>query len=381
MGNEDYYSILGVSKNASAEEIKKAYRKLAIKYHPDKNPGNKEYEEKFKEATSAYDVLKDPQKKATYDRYGHEQYRQQSSSSSYGGGGTSSGFGFDFSDIFEEMFGGAFGQGTRGKTAASQKQPGSDIRYNLELSLEQAFSGEKINLKFTTLVICDKCHGNGSEMGSKPTACPTCGGRGSVRYQQGFMTIEQTCSTCNGEGSINSNPCKKCTGSGRVKGEKNLEVVIPAGVDNDSRVRIAGEGEAGFKGASPGDLYVFVSVKHHKIFRRSGSDIYITVPVSIGKAALGGEISVPSIDGVLQTVKIPSGTQTGHQFRIRNKGMSVIQSKNKGDMIVEVSVETPVSLSKKQKELLEEFESAHDEKSNTPETFSFLKKIKEFLGK
>ncbi len=377
MAGQDYYSILGVSKNATDDEIKKAYRKLAIKYHPDKNPGNKEAEDKFKEATAAYEVLKDPNKRAAYDRLGHNAYSQNSSSGGFNPGGFDFSGGFSsFSDIFEEMFGGAMG----GARARPQQQPGSDIRYNLTISLEEVFAGIKTNVRFTTFTVCDRCHGTGSENNSKPNVCPTCGGRGSVRYQQGFMTIEKTCATCGGTGSILSDPCHKCSGSGRVKGEKNLEVSIPAGVDSGSRIRLAGEGEAGFKGAPSGDLYIFINVKQHELFRRSDSDIYITVPISAVTATLGGEIEVPSIDKSIQKIKIPHGTQTGHQFRVRSKGMSKLRSNSRGDMIVEVVVETPTSLSKEQKELLQKFATEKDEKANNPQTYSFSQKVKKFVG-
>lgn len=380
MAERDYYSILGISKNATEDEIKKAYRKLAVKYHPDKNPGNKEAEEKFREATSAYEVLKDQNKRAAYDRYGKEgdSYSQNS------GGFRSNGFDFSegfssFSDIFEEMFGGAAMRG-RGGTSSHQ-QPGSDIRYNLDMSLEEAFGGIKTNLKFTTFIKCDRCHGNGSEENSKPAVCPTCSGRGSVRYQQGFMTIERTCTTCGGSGSILANPCKKCSGSGRIKGEKNLEINIPAGVETGSKVRIPGEGEAGFKGAPSGDLYVFINIKNHNIFKRLDSDLYVNVPINICIATLGGEIEVPSMDGTVQKIKIPHGTQTGHQFRIRGKGMPILRSNNSGDIIVEIFVETPISLSRKQKDLLKEFLEDKEEKTNNPKTFDFMKKIKDFLNR
>lgn len=380
MNKRDFYEVLGVARNASQDEIKKAYRKLAVKHHPDKNPGDKEAEEKFKEATAAYEILKDEQKRAAYDRYGNEAFN-----GGFGGDhrqgfsgfdGFESGFS-DFSSIFEEMFGGGFNSSQRRGAAV---HPGSDIRYNIEISLEEAFRGVKTSVRFSTLVKCDSCNGTGSEGSSKPTPCPTCGGRGSVRFQQGFITIEKTCQTCGGTGTIISNPCKKCYGSGRVKGEKNLEISVPAGIDTGSKIRIQGEGEAGFKGAPNGDLYIFVSVKPHKVFIRKGNDIYCSVPISMVTAALGGEIEVPSIDGEINKVKIPHGTQSGHQFRLKSKGMPEIRyASRRGDMIVEISVETPVSLSKRQKEILEEFEKEKNDEKNSPKVSEFLKKIKDLF--
>ena len=377
MEQKDYYSILGIDKNATADEIKKAYRKLALKYHPDKNQGDKASEEKFKEISEAYDILKDDQKRAAYDRYG-------SSAFSGGGGGGHGGFDFsenfaNFSDIFEEMFGGAF-SGGRSRGGRSSAQPGSDIRYDMSISLEEAYHGVRSNIKFTTLIRCSHCSGTGSEGQTKPSPCPACGGRGSVRYQQGFITIEKTCPTCGGAGSILSDPCKKCSGSGRIKGEKNLEINIPAGVDTGSKIRISGEGEAGFKGGQSGDLYIFVNVLNHKIFTRKGNDLYCEATISMIKAALGGEIEVPALDGEVCQIKVPQGTQSSCQFRVKGKGMPVLKSSKRGDMIVEVIVETPVSLSKKQKEILEEFANDRDEKTNSPKSFEFFRKIKEWIS-
>jgi molecular chaperone DnaJ len=378
MEQKDYYATLGVSKNASPDDIKKAYRKMAVKYHPDKNRGNKEAEEKFKEINEAYDILKDDQKRAAYDRYGSEQFQ--------GGGGAGSG-GFDFtsgfssfSEIFEEMLGGGFGGGGRSKGAGKQQShPGSDIRYDISISLEEAYRGTKSNVRFSTLVMCEACSGTGSEGNKKPSPCPTCGGRGSVRYQQGFVIFEKTCHTCLGAGTILSDPCKRCQGSGRVKGEKNLEVNIPAGVATGNKIKISGEGEAGFKGAQPGDLYVFINVLSHKIFRRDNNNLSCKVPISMMTATLGGEIHVPDLDGNSSTIKIPSGTQSGTEFVIRGKGMPILNSSRKGDMTIEVSVETPTSLSKRQKELLEEFANEKDEKANNPKTSDFFRKLKEWL--
>ncbi len=376
MAQKDYYSILGVAKTATPEEIKKAYRKLAVKYHPDKNQGEKASEEKFKEINEAYDILKDDQKRAAYDRYGSDY-------ASSGGGGGSHGFGgFDFSDnfssfsdIFEEMFGGG-----RSNEPRSQAQHGSDIRYDMTISLEDAYHGYKSNIRFATLIVCPVCHGTGSEGNKKPAPCPTCGGRGSVRYQQGFITIEKTCHTCGGAGSILSDPCKKCSGSGRIKGEKNLEVNIPAGVETGSKIRLNGEGEAGFKGGQTGDLYIFINVLPHKIFTRKENDLHCTATISMAKAALGGEIEIPDLDGNLFEIKIPHGTQSNCQFRVKSKGMPILRSSKRGDIIVEVMVETPVSLSKRQKELLEEFINEKDEKTNSPKSSEFFKKLKDWIS-
>lgn len=376
---KDYYAILGVSKGASQDEIKKAYRKLAIQYHPDKNPGNKQAEEKFKEINEAYDVLKDEQKRAAYDRYGSDAFQ----GGGFGGqqGGFDGGFNFTsgfsgFSDIFEDIVGGFTGT----RHARPQAQPGSDIRYDVSISLEEAFKGTKVNVKFTTFVKCDACGGTGSEGNKRPMACPTCKGMGSMRYNQGFVTIERTCTTCGGTGNVLSDPCKRCTGSGRIKGEKDLAVTIPAGIMAGNRVRISGEGEAGFKGAESGDLYVFVNVLPHKIFVRRDNDLYCKVPLSMVKASLGCEIEVPDLAGNISKIKISHGTQSGAQFRIKGHGMPFINSSRCGDLIVEAVVETPVSLSKRQKELLEEFAKEEDEKTNNPQSFEFFKKIKDLFS-
>lgn len=376
--SKDYYSILGVNRNATQDEIKKAYRKLAVQYHPDKNPGNKQAEEKFKEINEAYDVLKDEQKKAAYDHYGSDAFQN-----GFGGqSGFSGGFDFrnnfsGFSDIFEDIFTGFTGGGHANRP---QSQPGSDIRYDISISLEDAYHGKKTNIKFTTLVKCDACNGTGSEGHKSPSPCPTCGGRGNVRYNQGFITIERPCSTCGGSGSILSDPCKKCSGSGRIKGEKNLEITIPAGVSTGSKIRIIGEGEAGFKGAPAGNLYIFINVLSHKIFTRNENDLICKVPISMVKATLGGEIEVPDLDGINCNIKIPHGTQSGAQFRLKGKGMPIINSSRKGDIIVEVIVETPVSLSAKQKEILEQFANEKDEKTNSPNSFEFFKKLKNLFS-
>lgn len=376
---KDFYEILGVKQDASDDEIKKSYRKLAMKYHPDKNPGDKKAEEKFREATEAYEVLMDSQKRAAYDRYGHSAFQQQQQQG--GGDGGFHGFGGSFADIIDEMFGGAF---NGGGASAQANQAGADVRYNLDITLEEAYRGKTANIKFTTLVSCTSCKGSGGEAGSKPTNCTACYGRGKTRYQQGFFTIERACATCGGSGQIISKPCRPCNGSGRSRKEKNLEVKIPAGVDEGTRIRVTHEGEAGMRGAPNGDLYVFLNIKHHKLFKRQGADILCKVPIQMVDAAIGGEIEVPTIDGGKSNVKIPAGTQGGQQFRLKGKGMSVLRSTGRGDMIIEAKVETPVSLSKRQKELLEEFAQLSKEEKNSPESQGFFAKVKDFfedLGK
>ncbi|MDR1475754.1 MAG: molecular chaperone DnaJ [Holosporales bacterium] len=377
MTHKDYYSVLGVSRNSSQDELKKAYRKLAIKYHPDKNQGDKSAEEKFKEINEAYDVLRDEQKRAAYDRYGTNPGPGGNS-----GSGFSENFDFaegfsNFGEIFEEMFGGAFGRRDSGNNRA---QPGSDIRYDLSISLEDAYRGRKTTLRFSTLVRCPSCGGNGSEGNNKPAPCPACGGRGSVRYNQSFITIEKTCQTCGGSGSILSDPCKKCSGSGRIKGDKNLEINIPPGIMSGGQIRITGEGEAGFKGAPAGNLYVFVTVNSHKVLVRRDHDLYCSVPISFTTAALGGEIRVPDLDGSDNVVKISAGTQTGAKFKIKGKGMPILNSSRRGDFFVEVVLETPVSLSKRQKEILEKFDGEKDEQTNHPKSSEFWKKLKDWIG-
>lgn len=377
---EDYYTILGVAKGASEDELKKAHRKLAMQYHPDKNQGNPEAEKKFKAVQEAYDILKDPQKRAAYDRFGHSAF----SGGMGGGGGAGPGFsGFNagsFSDIFEDLFseftGGRRGGG--GAQAQSSAARGSDLRYNLDIELEDAFRGKNKTIKVTTSASCDSCNGSGAEKGSAPETCSTCNGRGAVRAQQGFFTVERTCGTCQGTGKTIKSPCKTCAGSGRTRREKTLNVSIPAGVEEGTRIRLAGEGEAGFRGGPAGDLYIFLSIKPHRIFKRDGANVYCSVPLKLSTASLGGHIEVPTIDGGRVKVTIPEGTQTGHQFRLKGKGMSVLRSQSRGDMYIEVAVETPVNLSKKQKDLLKEFEMANGGKSTSPESESFFSKVKDF---
>lgn len=375
MTKRDYYDILGVAKGATQDEMKKAYRKMAMKYHPDRNPNNKEAEAKFKELNEAYEILKDDDKRAAYDRFGHGAF-ENGGASAGGGAGGFHGFsgGKGFSDIFEEVFGDFMGgQGGSGKA----QQRGSDLRYNLTLTLEEAFLGAQKKVSLKVPKKCEGCKGSGSEKGSSAVMCTTCQGRGAVRFQQGFFMVERTCSTCQGVGRVIKNPCTKCSGQGRVVGEKTLSVSIPAGIDDGARIRLTGEGEAGMHGATSGDLYVFVTVKPHSFFTREGSILHSHVPLPMTTAALGGSIEVPIIEGGKTRVTIPEGTQSGAQFRLKGKGMSVLRKSTRGDLYIYVDVETPVGLSKRQRELLEEF-SKMQEAKNSPLTEKFLDKLKGF---
>ncbi len=379
--SKDFYKTLGVDKSAGADEIKKSYRKLAMKYHPDQNKDNAEAEEKFKEINEAYDILKDEQKRAAYDQYGSAAF--DGSMGGHPGGGMGGGFGGAgaFSDIFEDMFGdfmGGGGQGRRGNGPAR----GSDLQYTMDLSLEEAYKGKEAKIKIPVNDNCDACNGTGAENGAAPQACGTCNGAGRVRQQQGFFTIERTCPSCHGEGAIIKNPCKKCGGAGRVQKSKTLKVKIPAGVETGRRIRLTGEGEAGVRGGPRGDLYVMINVKPHKLFQRDSNNLYCRVPITITRAALGGEIEVPTIEGTRASVKVPAGTQTGQQFRLRGKGMSMLRSESRGDMYIEIFVETPVNLNKKQQDLLRDLDNSMGDGKNankhSPESSGFFKKIREF---
>jgi molecular chaperone DnaJ len=371
MAKQDFYELLGVSKGAVAEDLKKAYRKLAMQWHPDRNPGDKAAEQKFKDINEAYDVLKDDQKRAAYDRYGHAAFEN-----GRGAGPGDFGFAAGFADIFDEMFGDFMG-GRRGQQSATR---GNDLRYNMEITLEEAFKGKQASVRVPTLIACESCTGSGAEAGSKPVTCPTCHGHGRVRAQQGFFTIERTCPSCHGGGRVIENPCRVCSGQGRVRREKTLAVSIPAGVEDGNRIRLAGEGEAGVRGGAAGDLYIFLSVRPHRFFQRDGANIQCRVPIDMATAALGGIIEVPAIDGTRAKLTIPAGAQTGRQFRLKGKGMSVLRSPSRGDMYIEVTVETPVNLTKRQQELLREFAEAGDGKRATsPEAEGFFSRVKEFF--
>lgn len=373
MSKRDYYELLGLSKSASADEIKKAYRAKAKELHPDRNADNPNAEAQFKEVNEAYDVLKDADKKAAYDRFGHAAFE-----GGMGGGGRPGGqgdFTSAFSDVFDDLFGDFMGGGRRsgGRNRATR---GSDLRYNLRVSLEEAYKGLQKSIKVPTSVQCGSCNGTGAESGSEPTTCPTCSGMGKVRATQGFFTVERTCPTCSGLGQMIKNPCRSCSGAGRVEKDRSLSVNVPAGVETGTRIRLSGEGEAGMRGGPAGDLYIFIEVEEHKIFNRDGLNLFCRVPVSMSSAALGGDIEVPTIDGGRSRVKIPQGSQSGRQMRLRGKGMPAIKSSHSGDMFIELAVETPVNLTSRQKELLREFEKLSED--NNPESTSFFSSVKSF---
>ena len=378
MAKRDFYEVLGVNRSASEQELKSAFRKLAKKYHPDANPGDMDAEKHFKEVNEAYDTLKDPQKRAAYDQFGHAAFE-----GGFGPGGPSggSGFGSDFassmSDIFDDLFGEFMGGRQRGGARRGSSERGSDLRYNMEITLEEAFKGKTAQIKVPTSVTCETCSGSGAKPGTAPKTCTMCGGLGKVRATQGFFTIERTCPTCQGRGSVIDDPCAVCAGSGRVTKERTLSVNIPSGVEDGTRIRLAGEGEAGVRGGPAGDLYIFLSIKPHEVFQRDGADIFCRVPISMTTAALSGSIEVPTIDGGRTRVKIPEGTQTGKQFRLRGKGMPVLRSNQQGDMYIQATVETPRALTRKQRELLKEFEDLSED-HNSPDSHGFFAKVKAF---
>ncbi|MFN3972874.1 MAG: molecular chaperone DnaJ [Gemmobacter sp.] len=378
MAKRDYYDILGVSRGASGDELKKAYRAKAKELHPDRNADNPQAEAQFKEVNEAYDVLKDEQRKAAYDRFGHAAFDGGMGGGPRGGGAGGPGqgdFASAFSDVFEDLFGDFMG-GRGGGGGRSRAQRGSDLRYNLRVTLEEAYKGVQKTINVPTALTCEVCHGTGAEGGAEPVTCPTCSGMGKVRAQQGFFTVERTCPTCGGAGQIVKNPCKACGGAGRVEKERALSVNIPAGVETGTRIRLAGEGEAGMRGGPTGDLYIFIEVREHAIFQRDGVHLFCRVPVSMTTAALGGKVEVPTIDGGRGSVTVPPGAQSGKQMRLRGKGMPALRGGGTGDMVIELAVETPVNLTQRQKDLLREFEKQSEE--NNPEGSSFFSKVKGF---
>lgn len=370
MAKKDYYETLGVAKNASDQDLKKAYRRVAMKFHPDRNPGNKEAEDKFKEASEAYEVLSDKNKRAAYDQFGHAGV----DGAGMGGAGAG-GFG-NFSDIFGDVFGDIFGSGAGGRGGPSR---GADLRYTLELSLEEVVRGTSVKIKVPTLVSCKTCSGSGAKPGTKPTTCATCGGHGQVRMQQGFFSVQQTCPTCRGKGKMISDPCTSCHGHGRIEETKTLSVKVPAGVDSGDRIRLAGEGEAGADGGPSGDLYVQVAVRDHEFFQRDGRDLYCEVPIGIVEACLGGELEVPTLDGRVK-LKVPEGTQTGKLFRLRGKGVTSVRGGPPGDLLCRVVVETPVNLNHRQKEMLQEFQASMTGTKHSPKQSSWFEGMKNFFG-
>jgi len=369
MSKRDYYDVLGVPKGSEADAIKKAYRTKAKELHPDRNSDNPNAESQFKEVNEAYEVLKDADKKAAYDRYGHAAF-EGGGGQGFGGGGD---FSSAFSDVFDDLFGDFMGGGRGGR---KQQSRGSDLRYNLSISLEEAFAGLQKTINIPSAVTCGSCNGTGAAGGSSPTTCPTCSGLGKVRATQGFFTVERGCPTCSGVGQIIKNPCSSCGGQGTQKKDKALSVNVPPGVETGTRIRLAGEGETAPRGGVSGDLYIFIEVSKHKIFERDGLNLFCRVPVSMAKASLGGEVEVPTIDGGRSRVRIPAGSQSGRQMRLKGKGMPAIKTIQKGDMFIEMAVETPVNLTAKQKELLQEFEELSED--NNPETNSFFSSVKTF---
>lgn len=378
MAKRDYYEVLGCARGASDEEIKKAFRKKAMEHHPDRNRHDPASEARFKEVNEAYDVLKDQQKKAAYDRFGHGAFEHAGA----GGGGFRGGpdFASAFSDVFDDLFGDFMGGAAAGASARRGQRAarGSDLRYNLRMTLEEAYHGKQATITVPSSATCEVCNGTGAEGGTEPSTCPTCSGMGKVRAQQGFFTVERTCPTCAGRGQIIKNPCKSCAGAGRVRKDRTLNVNIPVGVETGTRIRLAGEGEAGLRGGPPGDLYIFVEVEQHPIFERDNQNLYCRIPVSMTTAALGGEIDAPTLDGGRTRVRVPAGVQAGKQLRLRGKGMPALRGNGAGDLYIELAVETPVNLTARQKELLKEFEEAGGD--NSPETQDFFSRVKKFWG-
>ncbi len=371
MAKRCYYETLSIERTATETDIKTAFRKQAMQWHPDRNPGDNDAEHRFKELNEAYEVLKDPDKRAAYDRFGHAAFEHGN------GMAGAHGFGADFATTFSDIFDDLFGMGGR-RGRGSGRERGADLRYNMEISLLEAYAGKAAQIRIPTSVTCEACSGSGAKPGTKPKACPMCAGQGKVRHAQGFFTLERTCPNCQGRGQVIESPCASCAGSGRVMRERTLSVNIPAGVEDGTRIRLAGEGEAGVRGGPPGDLYIFLSIGSHPFFQRDGADLHCRVPVSLVTAALGGEFEVPTIDGGKTRVKVPEGMQTGRRFRLQGKGMPVLRARQSGDMYVQVVVETPQKLTKRQRELLAEFDRLSSTETH-PESAGFFGKVKDFL--
>ena len=374
MAKKDYYETLGISKGASDTDIKKAFRSKAREHHPDKNAGSSKAEEEFKAVNEAYDVLKDPNKKAAYDQYGHAAFENGGFGNAGGGSGD---FSSAFSDVFEDLFGDFMGGSSR-RGSASSSTRGSDLRYNMTISLEEAYRGKATTITVPSSVKCEQCSGTGGKDGTQPSSCPTCSGMGKVRAQQGFFTVERTCPTCSGRGQMNKNPCRFCSGSGTTQKNKNLSVNIPPGVETGTRIRLSGEGEAGMQNGPTGDLYIFTEVMDHSIFQRDGANLFCQIPVSIISATLGGDIEAPTLDGGKTRVKVPAGIQSGKQLRLRGKGMPNIRGNSYGDLYIELNIETPVNLNENQRDLLREFEKSLKASDNNPKHSNFFSKVKSF---
>lgn len=374
MQKRDFYEVLSVSRGCDGKTLKTAYRKLAMQFHPDRNQGDATAETKFKEVNEAYEALRDPQKRAAYDRFGHAAFENGAN----GAGGFQPDFGSSMTNIFDDIFGDIMGGGRRGGGRAGRER-GSDLRYNMEITLEEAFAGKTAEIEVPTKITCGTCSGSGSRPGSSPKVCPSCEGHGRVRAAQGFFSIERTCPTCHGRGEVISDPCPECAGTGRATEERTLSVNIPAGIEDGTRIRLAGEGEAGLRGGPGGDLYIFLSISPHEFFQRDGADLFCRVPISVTTAALGGEFEVPTIDGSKTRVRVPDGSQTGKQFRLKGKGMPVMRTAKVGDMYIQVVVETPRNLTRRQRELLAEFEQASSADTH-PESTGFFARVRDFFG-
>jgi molecular chaperone DnaJ len=377
MAKRDYYELLGVKAGASEQDLKSAFRRIAKECHPDSNPGDKGAEQRFKELNEAYEVLKDPQKRAAYDKFGHAAFDGSMGRGAGGPGGFGPDFSNNMANIFDDLFGEFMG-GRQGQRSRNGQERGADLRYNMEITLPDAYAGKKAQIRVPTSVACETCTGTGAKVGTKPKPCNTCGGMGKVRATQGFFTIERTCPACQGRGEMIDNPCPSCQGAGRVMKERTLSVDIPAGVEDGTRIRLAGEGEAGSRGGPAGDLYIFLSIKPHEFFQRDGADIFCKVPIAMTTASLGGQIEVPTVEGAMTRVKVPEGSETGKQFRIKGKGMPMLRSKVSGDMYIQVEVETPKNLTRRQRELLEEFER-ESHKETSPASAGFFARVKDFF--